>query len=62
MDWSNVELRVFSTDNSPVTGLFSLPEGDPLKLKLDQTPSGVALKNDPFAGKVKWQISRAPAK
>jgi alpha-D-xyloside xylohydrolase len=62
MDWNNVELRVFSTDNSPVSGLFALPQGELLTLRLGSDPSGFALKNDPLSGKVKWQISRAPAK
>ena len=62
MDWNNVELRVFSTDNSPVSGWFALPQGDLQTLRLDSAPSGFVLKNDPLSGKVKWQITRAPAK
>ena len=62
MDWNNVELRVFSTGPAPVSGLFALPGGDLQTLRLDPAASGFALKNDPFAGKVKWQINRAPAK
>jgi alpha-D-xyloside xylohydrolase len=62
MDWNNVELRVFSTDNSPVSGLFALPQGDLLTLKLDSNPSGFSLNNLPLAGKVKWRVSRAPTK
>jgi alpha-D-xyloside xylohydrolase len=62
MDWTNVELRVFSTDSSPVSGLFALPMGDLQTLRLDPAPNGFALKNDPLSGKVKWQINRAPAK
>ena len=58
MDWNNVELRVFSTGPAPVSGLFALPDGDLQTLRLDPAASGFALKNDPFAGKVKWQISR----
>jgi hypothetical protein len=61
MDWNNVELRIFSTDGSPVSGLFALPLGDLQTLRLDSAPSGFALKNDPLSGKVKWQITRAPA-
>src|ERR1700730_5719528 len=60
MDWTNVELRVFSTDSSPVSGLFALPQGDLQTLRLDFAAIGFALKNDPLSGKVKWQISRAP--
>lgn len=58
MDWNNVELRVFSTDNSPVTGLFSLPQGSLQSLRLDTDQNGFVMKNDPLAGKVKWQIRR----
>jgi len=61
MDWNDVELRVFSTDSSPVSGLFALPVGDLKTLTLDSAPTGFALKNDPLSGKVKWQIIRAPA-
>ena len=61
MDWNNVELRVFSTDRSPVSGLFALPLGDLQTLRLDSATGDFALKNDPLSGKVKWQISRAPA-
>ena len=56
MDWNNVELRVFSTDGEPVTGLFTRPDSDVQTLSL--TPSGrsFVLRNDPQAGKVKWTI------
>jgi len=26
LDWNNVELRVFSSDNGPVSGLFTTPQ------------------------------------
>lgn len=56
MDWNNVELRVFSTDNSPVSGLFALPEQDLLSINLVPSPGGFVLKEDPLRGKVKWEI------
>jgi alpha-D-xyloside xylohydrolase len=59
MDWNNVELRVSSTDNSLVLRLFALPEGELKQIELNGTGSGFAMKNDPLAGKVKWQIKRA---
>ncbi|HEX7770956.1 MAG TPA: hypothetical protein VF435_00970, partial [Pyrinomonadaceae bacterium] len=34
MDWDNVELRVFSTDNAPVSGLFTRPDSDVQTLSL----------------------------
>src|SRR6266478_2768206 len=60
MDWGNVELRVFSTDNTPVSGLFALPQGELKAIGLNGTSSGFVLKNDPSSGKVKWQINRVP--
>jgi alpha-D-xyloside xylohydrolase len=58
MDWNNVELRVFSTDNASVSGLFTLSEGDLFTINLRPSASGFALVNDPLRGKVKWQITR----
>ena len=58
MDWNNVELRVFSTDNATVSGLFALPEGDLLTINLRPSAGDFALVNDPLRGKVKWQITR----
>jgi len=55
MNWNEIELRVFSTDKSLATGLFSLPEGKLQTLKLEQ---GVVMKTDPLQGKVKWRIKR----
>jgi alpha-D-xyloside xylohydrolase len=62
MDWNNVELKVFSSDNGPVSGWFTSPQNDLVQLELNNTGRGYALKNDPLAGKVKWQITRPPLK
>jgi alpha-D-xyloside xylohydrolase len=59
MNWNNIELRVFSTDQSPAAGLFALPNGNLQSLKLDGTDKGFVLKSDPLQGKVKWQIKRS---
>jgi alpha-D-xyloside xylohydrolase len=56
MDWNNVELRVFSTDSSPVTGLFTRPDGDLQTLSLVPLARSFKLREDPQAGKVKWDI------
>jgi len=56
MDWNNVELRVFSTDNTPATGLFTKPGGELQTLSLVTRARGFALREDPQAGKVKWDI------
>jgi alpha-D-xyloside xylohydrolase len=58
MDWNNIELKVFSTDRAPVSGLFSLPQGNLQPLNLNASQSGYVLQNDPSRGKVKWQVSR----
>jgi hypothetical protein len=36
--------------------LFALPNGELNTLKLEGSEKGLVLKNDPFQGKVKWQI------
>jgi alpha-D-xyloside xylohydrolase len=58
MDWTNVELRVFSSDTAPVSGLFTSPQTDVVNLELNGSASGYKLKSDPLAGKVKWQVTR----
>jgi hypothetical protein len=58
MDWNNVELKIFSSDNGPVTGWFTSPQNDVFQLELNNTGRGYALKTDPLAGKVKWQVTR----
>ncbi|MCI0491173.1 MAG: DUF4968 domain-containing protein [Blastocatellia bacterium] len=62
MDWSDVELRVFSREGSPVSGLFSLPDGNLQTLELEVNRRGAALKNDPLQGRVKWRINRVEIK
>lgn len=62
MDWSDVELRVFSTDNSQASGLFSVPDAGAQTLSLDLSQATPLLKSDPFQGKVKWRITRAATK
>jgi alpha-D-xyloside xylohydrolase len=62
LDWNNVELRVFSSDNAPVSGWFAMPDGELKAIELSGSASGYALKADPFAGKVKWQITRMQTK
>jgi len=57
MDWNNVELRVFSTDNAPVTGLFTRPDSTLQPLSLAARGRTFALLEDPQAGKVKWNVT-----
>jgi alpha-D-xyloside xylohydrolase len=62
IDWKNVELRVFSTDHAPASGLFALPTGGVQSLNLTASPSGYALQADPLRGRVKWQVTRFPSR
>src|ERR1041384_1742216 len=47
MDWDNVELRVFSTDASPVSGLFTRPDSGVQTLSLVPHGSAWVLRDDP---------------
>jgi alpha-D-xyloside xylohydrolase len=58
INWTSVELRVFSTDNAPAAGLFALPEGALQTLTLRPSNSGYSLTNDFSNGKIKWTIRR----
>jgi alpha-D-xyloside xylohydrolase len=58
IDWNDVELRVFSTDNAPVTGWFALPDGALQPINLRFSSNGFGLAEDPLRGKVKWRITR----
>ena len=57
IDWTNVELRVFSARGStaPATGLFALPEGEAQTL----TVKNGALTADPYSGRVNWRVTTA---
>ena len=56
MDWDNVELRVFSTDKTQVSGLFTRPDSGVQILSLVPRADGFVLRGDPQAGRVKWVI------
>jgi alpha-D-xyloside xylohydrolase len=58
INWKEIELRVFSTDRAAASGVFALPGGSLQTLRLDGSPSGFVLKDDPLKGQVKWQIKR----
>ena len=58
MNWNEIELRVFSTDVSDASGLFTLPQGNIETVKLAAVNNVFAIKNDPLAGKVKWRVTR----
>ena len=58
MNWKDIELRVFGTDVSSVTGLFALPQGNLQTLRLETARNAFVMKDDPLGGKVKWQVRR----
>jgi alpha-D-xyloside xylohydrolase len=60
IDWKNVELRVFSTDDAAAGGLFALPQGRLQSLNLNGSHAGYTLQSDPLRGQVKWQVTRFP--
>lgn len=60
IDWNDIELRVFSSDNgAPATGLFALPNGNLERLRLEVGQSRVVMRDDPLRGTVRWRIVRA---
>jgi len=56
MNWKEIELRAFSTDRGAASGLFALPGESLQTLRLESSPQGFTLKDDPLRGRVKWQI------
>ncbi|HRH46288.1 MAG TPA: glycoside hydrolase family 31 protein [Pyrinomonadaceae bacterium] len=58
IDWNNVELRIFSTDNANLSGKFALPNGNLQNIDLIVSKNNYALKNDFSGGKIKWEINR----
>jgi len=59
MDWSKLELEVFSNKEN-AEGLICLPDAKELhKLSLEKDKDEFILKNDPFNGKVEWKIKEA---
>ncbi len=54
MNWNDVHLRVFSTDDAESSGTFTLPGGAVYLLRV----SGMRLVGDPLAGRVRWRVSR----
>ena len=57
MDWSKLELVVFATSSSQVTGKVCLPSDNILhSLTLTGENASYNLDKDPLAGRVKWNI------
>jgi alpha-D-xyloside xylohydrolase len=60
MDWSKLELVVFAKNSLTAKGLVCRPSDNVLReLVLNKSGSGFKLANDPFAGKVTWNIRPA---
>ncbi|HEX5975394.1 MAG TPA: glycoside hydrolase family 31 protein, partial [Rubrobacteraceae bacterium] len=65
MDWSEIELAVYSVNSSTAEGLFCLPEDGELRhLRLQREGDGFALKKDPseqdrspFSSSLRWWSS-----
>jgi alpha-D-xyloside xylohydrolase len=58
MDWSELELVVYSSEAKDTNGLVCLPSDKVLHtLSLVKRESSFELEKDPFAGRVNWKIS-----
>jgi alpha-D-xyloside xylohydrolase len=59
MDWSKLDLVVYSNGSGKASGLVCLPSDKVLHtITLTKSGSGYKIENDPFAGKVKWNIKK----
>lgn len=58
MDWSNLELKVYSINSEPASGKIYLPEGDEVKTVIVSSENGeFVLEEDPFDGRVNLEIT-----
>lgn len=58
MDWSNLDLRVFSADGESASGKIYLPEGDEVReLSVTSRNGEFVLDEDPFDGQVDFEIT-----
>jgi alpha-D-xyloside xylohydrolase len=59
MDWSKLDLVVYSTESGKASGLVCLPSDKILHtVSLVKNGNGYKIEDDPFAGKVKWNIRK----
>jgi len=56
MDWSRLELQVFSTDGAPARGWVALPGEAAHELRVVPGPDGPVLQEDPLEGRVQWHL------
>ncbi len=60
MDWSKLELVVYSKDEHPAQGFVCLPaDGKLLPLVVEKLEEGFKLQEDPLPGQVTWSIRAA---
>jgi len=60
MDWSKLDLVVYAKNSPTAEGLVCLPSDNMLHgLVVNKSGSGFKLANDPFAGKVTWNLRPA---
>lgn len=58
MDWSNLELKVYSANGQPASGKIYLPDGDEVKsITVISDEGEFQLQEDPFNGNVNLEIS-----
>lgn len=56
MDWSRLELQVFSTDGAPAWGWVALPSQGAHNLQVVFGSDGPVLVADPLQGQVRWSM------
>ncbi|MFZ1290067.1 MAG: TIM-barrel domain-containing protein, partial [Melioribacteraceae bacterium] len=57
MDWSKIELKVFTSNSDKAEGIIYLPKDSSIKnLSMKKVNGKFALENDPFNKKVEWLI------
>lgn len=58
MDWSEIELKVYSINNEEANGLICLPEDQVLhNISVVNEGEKYSIKDNPLKGKVNWKIS-----
>jgi len=61
MDWSKLDLVVYSKDSKKADGLVCLPSENVLhKVTVLKTNNRFTLETDPFGGKVSWKVRLYP--
>jgi alpha-D-xyloside xylohydrolase len=59
MDWSKLDLVVYSAGSGKASGLVCLPTDKVLhSISLAKSGNGYKIENDPYSGKVKWNIRK----